>query len=210
MAGSDRPPEQVIRDWLEGHGGSVTVGIAALEETWKVERLSPRERKKVERALKSAGVVATPSLAGASRSDRIELSLDPDRQVSGVREQDEPRTVRLGLVALAVGLMVVGALGPWAKNIFATDYGLDRNGAYVIGAAGLATLVLAIHARRGRPSRLPMVAALLGAVAVGIVASDFRDVLDDSFVEPDWGIYAAAAGSALLVALSMSLLVRRE
>jgi len=105
--------------------------------------------------------------------------------------------------------MVVGSLGPWAQDIFVTDYGLDRDGAFVIGVAGLAALVLAIHARRGRPSRLPLLAAVLGAVAVGILASEFRDLLDDTFVEPAWGLYAAAAGSALLVALSMSLLVRR-
>lgn len=106
--------------------------------------------------------------------------------------------------------MVIGSLGPWAKDIFVTDYGLDRDGALVIAAAGLAALVLALHARRGRPSRLPILAAGLGALAIGILAADFRDVVDDTFVEPAWGIYAAAAGSALLVALSMTLLVRRS
>ena len=115
----------------------------------------------------------------------------------------------LWLVALAVGLMVVGSIGPWAEDVFVTDYGLDRNGALVIGAAGLAALVLALHARRARPSRLPVVAAALGAAAVGILASEFRDAVDDTFVRPAWGLYAAAAGAALLVALSMSLLVRR-
>lgn len=117
---------------------------------------------------------------------------------------------RLGLVAVAIGLMVVGSLGPWAKDIFVTDYGLDRDGALVIAAAALAALVLAVHARRARPSRLPILAAVLGAVALGILASEFRDVLDDTFVEPAWGLYAAATGAVLLVALSMSLLVRRS
>jgi peptidoglycan/LPS O-acetylase OafA/YrhL len=209
VAGSDRPPEQVIRDWLEQHG-TVSVRIAAIEETWQVERLSKRERRRVEKALEGVGVAVEPSLVGASRRDVIRLSLVESDEVSGVRGQDaEPRPVRLGLVVVAVGLMVVGSLGPWAKDIFVTDYGLDRDGALVIAAAGLAALILGVHARRGRPSRLPLLAAVLGAVAVGILASEFRDVLDDAFVEPAWGLYAAAAGSALLVALSMSLLVRR-
>ncbi len=121
----------------------------------------------------------------------------------------DPRTARLGLAAVAVGLMVVGSLGPWAKAIFVTDYGLDRDGALVIAAAGLAALVLAVHARRGRPAALPVAAAALGAAAIGVLAAHFRDVVDDAFVEPAWGLYAAAAGSALLVVLSMSLLVRR-
>jgi hypothetical protein len=38
--------------------------------------------------------------------------------------------------------MVIGSLGPWAKDVFVTDYGLDRNGALVIAAAVLAALVL--------------------------------------------------------------------
>jgi len=124
-------------------------------------------------------------------------------------EPAEPRAVSLWLVALAIGLMVAGSLGPWAKDIFVTDYGLDRDGALVMGAAGLAALVLALHARHGRQSSLPIVAAALGALAIGIVASEFREVLDDTFVEPAWGLYAAAAGSVLLVIVSMALLVRR-
>ena len=206
MAGSDRPPEQVIRDWLEDHG-SATVGIAALEQTWEVEQLGTRERRKVQQALESVGVAVEPSLVDASRSDRLELSLVDSDEVSGVSL--EPRAAPLGLAAVAVGLMVIGSLGPWAKDVFVTDYGLDRDGALVIAAGGLAALVLGLHARRARPSRLPVVAAALGAVAVGILAADFRDVIDDSLVEPAWGLYVAAAGAALLVALSMSLLVRR-
>ena len=105
--------------------------------------------------------------------------------------------------------MVVGSVGPWAKDVFVTDYGLDRTGALVIAAAALACLVLVVHARRGRFTRLPILAAGLGAVAIGILAAEYRDLVDDAFVEPAWGLYAAAAGAALLVGVSMSLLVRR-
>jgi hypothetical protein len=206
VAGSDRPPEQLIRDWLDEHG-TVTIEVAALEETWGVERLGARERRDIARALESVGVVVEPPLSKVSRREPVALSLRP--QSSDLRPQ-EPRTARLGLAAIAVGLMVVGSLGPWARDIFVTDYGLDRDGALVIAAAGLAAIVLALHARRGRPARLPILAAALGALAIGVLASEFRDAVDDTFVEPAWGLYAAAAGSALLVALSMSLLVRRS
>jgi hypothetical protein len=219
VAGSDRPPEQLIRDWLEEHG-RVTIGIEAIEQSWEVERLEPADRRRIARALKDAGVHVEPPLELASRWDELELSLRG--QASDVRPQapepvveaeaqpeTEPRVARIGWAIAAVGLMVVGSLGPWAEAIFVTDYGLDRDGALVIAAAGAAALVLAIHARRGGPSRLPIVAAALGALAIGVLAADFRDVVDDTFVEPAWGLYAAAAGSALLVALSMSLLVRR-
>jgi uncharacterized membrane protein (UPF0136 family) len=34
--------------------------------------------------------------------------------------------------------------------------------------------------------------------------------VDDSFVGPDWGLYMAFIGSAVLICLSMALLVRRS
>ena len=82
------------------------------------------------------GAVAVARLATGA----IELSLSDFRV--RLRRQDA-QAVRLGLAAVAIGLMVVGSLGPWAKDIFVTDYGLDRDGAFVIGLAGLAALVLA-------------------------------------------------------------------
>jgi hypothetical protein len=222
VAGEGRPPEQLIRDWLEEHG-SVTVGIEAIEQTWDLERLGSRDRRRIAQALEEAGVVVEPPLERASRQDDLVLSLvDVRPQTPDVRPQvrepqaapvpedsARPRVARLGLAATALGLMVVGSLGPWAKDVFVTDYGLDRDGAFVIAAAAVAALVLALHARRGEPSRLPIVAAALGALAIGVLAADFREVVDDTFVEPAWGLYVAAAGSALLVALSMSLLARR-
>lgn len=217
MAGPDRPPEQLIREWLESHG-PVTVSMAAIEQTWELEEMSARDRRRVARALERAGVVVEPPLRRAGPRDELALSLrqeDAPEPVAGPADEapaepsSEPRTSRLGLVAVAVGLMVIGSLGPWAKDVFVTDYGLDRDGALVIAAAGLAALMLALHARRSRRAALPIAAAALGAAAIGVLASEFRDVVDDTFVEPAWGLYAAGAGAVLLVALSMSLLVRR-
>ncbi len=50
---------------------------------------------------------------------------------------------------------------------------------------------------------------MVGTVAIAVVASDFRELVDDADLAPAWGLYVAFAGSAILVALSMSLLARR-
>lgn len=210
MAGSDRPPEQVIRDWLEEHG-SATVGLGALEQTWDLPRLDAGHRRRIARALEDVGVVVNPPLRRVSKGDELTLSLrpEPEPPPQPAAAPVRPPVASLGLTAAALGLMVMGALGPWAKNIFVTDYGLDRDGPLVLATAAIAAIALAVHARRGMP-RLPMVTAALGALAIGIIAADFRDIVDDTFVEPAWGLYVTAAGATLLVALSMSLLVRQD
>lgn len=106
--------------------------------------------------------------------------------------------------------MVFGSLGPWAKNIFVTDYGVDRAGYVILVLAVLAAVALVLHARGGKRSPLPLVAALLATVALVILAAAFRDIVDDQAVGPGWGLYAAFAGSAALVALSISLLTKRR
>ena len=104
--------------------------------------------------------------------------------------------------------MVVGALGPWAKAILVTDYGTDANGVFVLVAAVVIGVCLAVHLKRGRGTGLPLLAAGAGAFAAASVAADFRDYVDDSFVSPDWGIYAAFLGCAITVSVAMSLLLR--
>ena len=106
--------------------------------------------------------------------------------------------------------MVFGSLGPWAKNIFVTDYGIDRAGYAILVIALAAGLLLVIDARNRKRSPLPLLAALLGTASLVVLAADYRELVDDQFVSPAWGIYAAFVGSAALVALSMSLLTRRR
>lgn len=121
------------------------------------------------------------------------------------------RTSQAAWVLLAgVGLMVLGSLGPWAKAVFVTESGLDRNGALVIVAALVVAVVLGFRLHRGHGSRLALVSAALAAFAAAMIASDFRDLVDDPFVGPYWGLYMAFAGSAVLVGLSMAMLVRRQ
>lgn len=124
-------------------------------------------------------------------------------------EPQPRRPLALRLVPIALALMVLGSLGPWAKNIFVTDYGIDRAGYVVLAAALVAGVLLLLHARASRRSVLPLLAALAATAAVVVVAADFRELVDDEFVGPAWGLYAAFAGSAALVGLSMSLLTRR-
>ncbi len=114
----------------------------------------------------------------------------------------------LWILGAGVGLMIVGSLGPWGKAIFVTDYGLDRHGAIVMVAAIVIAALLALHLRRPRRSWPPIAGAALGTFAAATAASDFRDLVDDPFVGPAWGLYAAFAGCALVVALSMALLAR--
>jgi hypothetical protein len=119
-----------------------------------------------------------------------------------------PLAIRL--VPIALALMVLGSFGPWAKSIFVTDYGVERAGYAILAIAVLSALLLVLHARGNKPSPLPLLAALLTTVALVILAADFRELVDDQFKSPAWGLYAAFVGSAALVGLSMSLLAKRR
>ncbi len=142
--------------------------------------------------------------------------LEPDAPRRARRERSgnpAPRSepaLAMRLVPVALALMVLGSLGPWARDIFVTDYGIDRAGYVILAIALAAGLLLAIHARRGTRSPLPLAAALLATAALVVLAADFRELVDDGLVSPAWGLYLAFAGSAALVALSMALLTGRR
>jgi len=129
-----------------------------------------------------------------------------DRPEGGGLIDRVPRSTWILLAG--VGLMILGSLGPWGKAVFVTDSGLDRKGALVIVAALAIAAMLGRHLHRRRGSRLPLLSAALAALAAAMIASDFRDLVDDPFVGPDWGLYLAFVGAAAVVGLSMALLVR--
>jgi len=234
MAASDGPPEQTIRRWLAANGPA-DVEIDAIEQTWELETLTASDRRRIGRALEQAGVVCEPPLRRAGRRDKLHLSLaaetsatelaepvvepEPEPEPALVeapepaprREQAPPGDGRaaLRLAPLAIALMVVGSVGPWAKNIFVVDYGLDRAGLLVIVLAAIAGLLLLAHTRGGGRAPLPLAAALVATVAVAVVVTEFRELLDDDLVGPAWGLYAAFAGSAAMVAIAMLQLARR-
>ncbi len=156
----------------------------------------------------------------AKTEPEIELEpppgLEPDaprrarREWSGTPGPRRELALAMRLVPVALALMVLGSLGPWARDIFVTDYGIDRAGYVILAIALAAGLLLALHARRGRRSPLPLAAALLATAALVVLAADFRELVDDGLVSPAWGLYLAFAGSAALVALSMALLTGRR
>jgi len=119
------------------------------------------------------------------------------------------RPVALLAAPVAVALMVIGSLGPWSKDLLVVDHGIERTGYVVIAAALIAGALLFAHARVQRPSPFPLVAALLGTAAVAILASNLRDLIDDTDLGPAWGLYVAFVGSAILVGCSMALVVKR-
>src|SRR5680860_406164 len=235
MAASEGQPEQTIRRWL-ARNGPVDVGIDAIEQTWGLETLTTSDRRRIGRALEEAGVICEPPLRRAGRRDKLHLSLVPEAEAAEREEVAEPEsepvaepepepvaepeprhgqapagdgTAALKLAPLAIALMVAGSLGPWAKSIFVVDYGLDRAGVLVIALAAVAGLLLLAHARSESRTPLPLAAALVATVAVTVVVSEFRELLDDDLVGPAWGLYAAFAGSAAMVAIAMLQLARR-
>ena len=238
MAAPEGPPEQTIRRWLLTNG-PVDVGIDAIEQTWGLDTLTASDRRTIGRALEEAGVVCEPPLRRAGRRDKLHLSLaaeapatelaepepvvepepepepEPERtkapEPAPRREQAPPGDGRAGLklAPLAIALMVVGSVGPWAKSIFVVDYGLDRAGLAVIVLAAIAGLLLLAHTRAAGRAPLALAAALVATVAVAVVVTEFRELLDDDLLGPAWGLYAAFAGSAAMVAIAMLQLARR-
>jgi hypothetical protein len=113
----------------------------------------------------------------------------------------------LWAAALSVVLMVVGAVGPWAKVLFVTIDGTDdgKDGWIVVGAAAVAVIALLITALVRR-RWLAVLSVLAGSAAAATAAYDISDI--NSFgghgiVSAEWGIYLALAGSIALVLSSI-------
>jgi hypothetical protein len=68
-------PEQLIRDYLEEHGGAVVVSARHLVTTWELERWTAAAKERVGGALASVGVETDPPLGGTRRDDPVRLYL---------------------------------------------------------------------------------------------------------------------------------------
>ncbi len=178
--------------------------LAEAEERAEAER--ERDRQTAEAEYRRERERARSEAAAAEPEPDPDSEADIDPEPSGAPVS---RTT-IGVIVAAVVLMILGALGPWAKAVFVVDYGVDRHGVFVIAAALITAVLLAIHLRRRRESWLPLIAASAAAFSAAVVAGDFRDLVDDPFVGPTWGIYAAFLGSVGAVVVSMALLVRRR
>jgi uncharacterized membrane protein len=113
--------------------------------------------------------------------------------------------------------MVVGAFGPWAKvadllTINGTDG--ERDGWFVVGAAGTAAVALLAYSRFGRGWLLAL-PLLAGLAAVATTAYDLNDLGDTEpavallglAVSAGWGIYVALVASISLVLASLALVI---
>lgn len=178
--------------------------LAEAEE--RAEAARERDRQTAEAEYRRDRERARSEAAAAEPEPDPDSEADTDPEPSGA---PVPRAT-IGVIVAAVVLMILGALGPWAKAVFVVDYGVDRHGVFVIAAALITAVLLAIHLRRRRESWLPLIAASAAAFSAAVVAGDFRDLVDDPFVGPTWGIYAAFFGSVGAVVASMALLVRRR
>jgi len=119
-------------------------------------------------------------------------------------------------VGASLVLMVIGAVGPWAKvlnliTINGTDGG--RDGWIVIGAAAFAAILLLVYSRR-RKRWLLVLTVLAGLLGAGTAAYDTVDIgsrfSGSSFggggvISVGWGLYVALIGSVSLVAAALAL-----
>jgi hypothetical protein len=109
---------------------------------------------------------------------------------------------------LSLVLMVVGAIGPWAKvlgiiTINGTSGG--RDGWVVIGAAGIALVGLIIVAatRRRWFALIPALAGAAGAATAAYDITDINGFYQGGVASAQWGIYIALVGSVGLMLSSI-------
>jgi hypothetical protein len=121
----------------------------------------------------------------------------------------------LAWAGASILLMVIGALGPWAKVLFVTIDGTDegKDGWIVLALALVAAAFLLLFLRAGW-RWLPLAPLLAGCIAgatVGYDISDINNLASDApgpgLVSTEWGIYVALVGSASLVLASIVLVL---
>ncbi len=99
---------------------------------------------------------------------------------------------------VAVGILVLGAIGPWA-----TAFGVSKAGTSGDGVITLAGALLALGLIRlaGRPTPALVIAVLIDAVVI----YDFVDVSGTELVSVGWGLYLSLIGGALLTYVTFQL-----
>ncbi|MEX2253362.1 MAG: hypothetical protein WD649_04355 [Thermoleophilaceae bacterium] len=64
-------PHEVIRKYLDSHGGSAEVQVDALLASWKVDELTDESRRTIEQGLSTGGLATRPPLAGLRPEDAV-------------------------------------------------------------------------------------------------------------------------------------------
>jgi hypothetical protein len=110
----------------------------------------------------------------------------------------------------AAGLMIIGAIGPWAKVLFISVSGIDgtRDGWIVLVLAGLALAAL-VGVLRGASVKSVATGLQIDAViAGGVAVYDWSNLPNGSgiaTVSPGWGLYLTIAASVALLVTATKL-----
>jgi hypothetical protein len=113
----------------------------------------------------------------------------------------------------SIVLMVVGALGPWAKVLTLTINGTDdgKDGWVVVGAAAVAALglLLCLLVRRWGPALLVLLAAFASGATAGYDIRDTHTLESNAGLgaSTGWGLYVALVGSISLLLASIGVVV---
>jgi hypothetical protein len=111
--------------------------------------------------------------------------------------------------AVGIGLLVIGAIGPWAKVLSFTQNGLDADGVLTLGLAVVAAVFVGLAFRaKTAPNKFAL--GVPGALCLAIAILDIIDVKDaideiGSGFEASvgWGLWMTLVGSIVLVAAAV-------
>ena len=115
-------------------------------------------------------------------------------------------------------LMVIGAVGPWAKVLGITIDGTDdgKDGWIVLVAAIIAGVVVLIQVLTHRRwlAVVPLLAGLVGGATAAYDVSDINSLASGSLggvlVSTEWGIYIALIGSVSLALAAIGLFIETK
>jgi peptidoglycan/LPS O-acetylase OafA/YrhL len=125
-------------------------------------------------------------------------------------------TRTLALPLIAVGLMIIGAIGPWVTvdRVDFSEGGLDSDGIITLVLALIAGIVLVVF--RGREKRVHrIIVGVCGALALIIAIIDIADVNGTDLGFPGieaavgWGLWLTLIASALLLVGAVLAATRR-
>ena len=112
------------------------------------------------------------------------------------------------LELVALGLLVVGAFGPWASLFGISKSGMDGDGVITLALAVIVGIFLILNRVRG--GNVPLaVLFIAGALALAISIIDVLDVRDKG-VDVGWGLWLTLAGSVVLLAAAVRRLMDRD
>jgi 4-amino-4-deoxy-L-arabinose transferase-like glycosyltransferase len=111
------------------------------------------------------------------------------------------------LELVALGLLVIGAFGPWASLFGISKSGIDGDGVITLALAAIVGVILILNRVRG--SKVPLaVLFVAGALALAIAIIDILDIRDKD-VDVGWGLWLTLLGSIVLLAAAVRRLMDR-